>query len=43
MPAEEARAVDDVGAALADELDELGKLLRRVFEVGVLNDDEIAA
>ena len=42
MPAEEARAVDDVGAALADQLDELRKLLRRVLEVGVLDDDEVA-
>ena len=42
MAAEKPRAVDDVGAALADELDQLGILLRRILEVGVLNDHEIA-
>ncbi len=42
VPADEPRSVDDVGAALADQLDEIGKLLRRVLQVGVLNDDEVA-
>ena len=42
MAAEEARAVDDVGLALADELDELRIFLRRVLEIGVLNDHEVA-
>ena len=42
MTAEEARPVDDVGASLANQLDELRILLRRVFEVGVLNHDEVA-
>ena len=42
VPAEEARAVDDVRPSLADERDELGKLLRRVLQVGVLDDHEIA-
>ena len=42
MTAEEARAVDDVRASLADELDEDGKFLGRVLEIGVLDDDQVA-
>ena len=42
MAPEKARAEHDVGVALADQLDELRILFRRVLEVGVLNDDEIA-
>ena len=40
MAAEKPRAVDDVRLALADQLDQLGILLRRVLEIGVLDDDE---
>ena len=40
--ADEARAVDDVGLALDDRLDELGILRGVVFEVGVLDDDDLA-
>ena len=43
MPPEEPRPVHDVGAPLADQLDELRELLRRVLEVGILDDHEIAA
>jgi hypothetical protein len=42
VPAEEPRAVDDVGASLTDELDQHRKFFRGVLEIGVLNDDEIA-
>ncbi len=42
MPAEESRAVDDVGAPFDDQLDELRELFRRVLEVGVLDDDDVA-
>jgi hypothetical protein len=42
VAAEEPRAVDDIGAALADQLDQLGKLLGRVLEIGVLDDDQVA-
>ena len=38
--ADEARAVDDVGLALDDRLDELRILLGVVFEIGVLDDDD---
>ena len=39
---EEPRAVDDVRLALADELDQLRILFRRVLEVGVLDDHQVA-
>ncbi len=42
VPAQEPRPVDDIGAALADELDQLGKFCGRVLEIGVLNDDDVA-
>ena len=42
MASEEPRAVDDVRPSLADQLDELRELLRRVFEVRVLDDHEVA-
>src|SRR3954465_8895574 len=42
MAAEKPRAVHHVGASLTDERNQLRKLLRRVLEIGVLNDDEIA-
>src|SRR5204863_5893860 len=41
-PAEKSRAIDDVRAALADQLDEIGKLLGRILHVGILNDHEVA-
>ena len=40
--ADEPRAEDDVGLILDDRLDELGILRRVVFEVGVLDDDDLA-
>ena len=39
---EEARAVDDVGTALEDRLQQQGVLARVVLEVGVLDDDDVA-
>ena len=39
----EARAEDDVGVAVEDRLDELRILVGVVFEVGVLDDDDVAA
>src|SRR5262245_66471863 len=42
MAPEKPRAVDDIGGALANQLDEIGIFLRRILEIGVLNDDEIA-
>ena len=39
---EKPRAVDDVGVALANQLDELRIFFGRVLEVGVLNDHQIA-
>src|SRR3990172_8825108 len=43
MPAEEPRAIDDVGPALTDEIDEHRELFRRVFEIPILNDHQVAA
>ena len=40
--ADEPRAVDDVGLALDDRLDELRVLRGVVLEVGVLDDDDLA-
>ena len=42
MPAEEARAVHDVGAALADQRGEVRQFFRRVLEIGILDGDQIA-
>ena len=42
MPAEEARPEDHVRPPLADERDQLRVLLRRVLEVGVLDDHQVA-
>src|SRR4030095_3324978 len=42
MPAEKPRTVDDVGASLANQLDQRRKFFGRVLEVRVLNDDQIA-
>ena len=42
MPSEKPRSVDDVGTPLADQLDQLRELFRRVLRVGVLNDDQVA-
>ena len=41
VAAEESRPVHDVRTPLADQLDQLGKFFRRVFRVGVLDDDQI--
>src|SRR5688572_1158221 len=43
VAAEEPGAVDDIGAAVDDQLDQLRELLRGVFEIGILNDDDVAA
>ena len=42
MPSEEPRAVDDVGPAGANELDERRILLGRILEIGVLNEHDVA-
>jgi len=42
VPAKKAGSVDNVGAPLDDQLDQLRELFRRVFEIGVLDDDEVA-
>src|SRR5215467_112079 len=42
MASQESRSVDDVGVAATDELDEVGILLRRVLEVGILDDHDVA-
>src|SRR5437764_12204685 len=43
MAAEKPGSIDDIGAARADEFDELWILLRRIFEVRVLNQNDVAA
>src|SRR3974390_2952637 len=40
--ANEPRTKDDVGMPLDDGLEELGILLRLIFKIGVLDDDDIA-
>ena len=43
LAARESRAIDHVGQAVDDRLDQLRVLLRIVFEVGVLDDDYVAS
>ena len=42
VPAEEPRPVHDVGPPAANQLDERRILLRRVFQIGVLDDHDVA-
>ena len=41
--AQESRAVDHVGFALFNRLNQLADILRIVFQVGILNHDDLAA
>src|SRR5262245_33280952 len=42
-PHQETRTVDDIGVAFKNRLDDVNDLRRIVFEVGVLNDDDLAS
>ena len=42
MAAEKPRSVDHVGLVLDDQIEELRVLFRRVFQVGILNHDNVA-
>src|SRR4030095_14681557 len=43
MASQKPRSVDDISSPLANQLDQIGEFLGRIFEIGILNHDEISA